>query len=364
MKFDFNKIHLQNIKGAFEEKTGVRLTDARKNKRPAIKSAVALATLAAMFFLAVFGNTWINPHNENIFVIKAYAMEQQADGSIELFEVNLPNERVGWVGALTDDNEFYLSVGLQCKGENIKSVEFTTDEGFFATLSLKTESGNPVVAITVDAGDGQLGNIFVMYGTDFEKVGDKLILVLDNFEKAGSRLILDKGTMTDDLLIFWGNKNEEGRASVRTRPENVDIRAIVTFNDGQTQEQVVTLDFSGTGVYTIENIYDDGYWEIPNDLLELDEPLFPAIKGEFAAILRQDDTLEEIYINKVALYTDTVRQNVWVVDFDVKPKPEHMAKWLAGNGEERGDWIMHKWVYIEVTVQNGALVAEIIGTEL
>ncbi|GHU49290.1 hypothetical protein FACS1894127_2160 [Clostridia bacterium] len=194
-----------------------------QRKLPLFRSAVALATVAAVFCLVMFGTTLLNPQTDNVFSIKAYAMEQQTDGSVELREVDLINQDHIWSG-YNDGENIYLNVRLKCEGENIKSVDFFTDEGFFAKQYIKMENGK-IVTDNVPISYVGDSHTLVMYGTDFEIVG--------------SKLTLEKDVMTDDLLLFLGS-SINGRM-----PLTMTIRALATFNDGKTQEETLMIDFPG-----------------------------------------------------------------------------------------------------------------------
>ena len=101
-------------------------------------------------------------------------MEQQADGSVELREVDLINQPHIWGGYIDSEN-IYLNVRLKCEGENIKSVDFFTEDAFFAKQYIKTENGK---IITENVPMFYVGESYTlaMYGTDFEIVGNKLTL--------------------------------------------------------------------------------------------------------------------------------------------------------------------------------------------
>lgn len=201
------------------------LSQEQHKKRPFFRSAFTLATTAVVVICLLFGNMLLNPHGDNVFSVKAYAMEQNADGSIGLREVDVVDQPDVW-GGYTDGKVFFVSVGLKCEGENIKSVEFSTDEGFFAKQHIgDLKNSEDVMTMYVGA-----ESRIAVYGTDFETVGDKIIL--------------DKDTLTDDLLLFWGTENND----LKDIPQKIDIQAKATFNDGGTDERTVTIDLSGTGL--------------------------------------------------------------------------------------------------------------------
>ncbi|MDR1132142.1 MAG: hypothetical protein LBL15_06980 [Oscillospiraceae bacterium] len=211
---------------ALEARVLNKILQKRRRKRPVLKTAVSLAT-AAVICLAMFGAPLLTPRADNAFSIKAYAMEQQTDGSVALREVDLINLPHVW-SAYIDDENIYLNVRLKCEGENIKSVDFFTDDAFFAKQYIKMKNGKIVTGNVsmLYVGESQT---LAMYGTDFEIVGNTLTL--------------DQDTMTDDLLLFLGTENIEGLV-----PSAMTVHAAVTFDDGETREETLVLDFTDEGV--------------------------------------------------------------------------------------------------------------------
>ena len=156
------------------------ISQKQHKKRPRFRSAVTLATTAAVVICFLLGNMLLNPHGDNVFFVKAYAMEQQADGSIGLREVDVVDQPDTW-GGYFDGENFYVSVGLKYEGENIKSVDFTAAEGFFAKQYINNLS------------DEDEEDILKMYvGAD-----NRLVMAGEDFEIAGDRITFDDETMTD-----------------------------------------------------------------------------------------------------------------------------------------------------------------------
>jgi len=205
----------------------------QQKKRPVFKTAVSLATAAAVICLMVFGSTFISPQGDNIFTIKTYAMEQLADGSIELREVDLVNRNPIW-SSHNGGSVFYVNANLKCEGENIKSVEFFADNGFFAKQYLNIENGKIITEDGVTAsyfkGPNDAYYTLVRYGNDFDVIGNSFTL--------------DKDVMNDGFLLFVGVEVSDWRDS----PSEITVRAVATFNDGKTQEQTIILDLTtGSG---------------------------------------------------------------------------------------------------------------------
>ena len=203
--------------------------EKQHKKRPVFKVAISLTAAAAMICLMVFGIQLTPTQDENMFAIKAYAMEQQPDGSIELRELDLVNENPYW-SSYNDGSVFYVNANLKCEGENIKSVEFFADKGFFAKQYLTIDNGKIITEAGVPA------SYFMAPGdTDYT-----LIRYGNNFELIGNSFTLDKDTITDDFLLFVGLEVSDWLE----RPMQITVRAVATFNDGKTQEQTLILDLT------------------------------------------------------------------------------------------------------------------------
>ena len=213
-------------------------------KRPLLNTAVLFAAAAAIC-LMVFGGTLLSPQSKNVFSLKAYAMEQLSDGSIELREVNLHSDTYHW-SFYNDGSVCYVNTTLKCEGENIRFVEFYADNGFFAKQYLKIENGKIIQEESVSAsyakGSGENDYTLLRYGTDFERIGNSFTL--------------DPNSVTDDYLLFVGMEV----SGERDNPSQVNIRAVATFTDGKTQEETIILNVEnavtamGTGVMTPDEI--------------------------------------------------------------------------------------------------------------
>ena len=212
----------------------------QQKKHTIFKPAVALVAAAAVICLMVFGGKLIpaqdiNMQDINMFAIKAYAMEQQPDGTIELREVDLVNEKPYW-SSYNDGKVFYVNANLKCEGENIKSVEFFTDNGFFAKQYLKIENGKIITEAGVPASyykaSGDTDYTLARYGNSFDIIGNSFTL--------------ERNAINDDFLLFVGVEVSDWRES----PSQITVRAVATFNDGKTQEQTIILDLTtGWGIF-------------------------------------------------------------------------------------------------------------------
>jgi hypothetical protein len=187
-------------------------------KRPVYRrrSLATLATAAALIICVVFGYLLMYPQNSgNFFALTAYALEQQEDGIVVFREVDLHTNET-WRG-LSDGVNIYLNLGLSFTGENIESVRLSVDEGFYAKQYVVDENSRDVPMIV---GDG----VIHLFGTEFEKIGNNVIL--------------ERDTMTDNLLLFWGFDS----AGQDDLPHAIAISATATFNDGKTQEKYIVLE--------------------------------------------------------------------------------------------------------------------------
>jgi len=167
---------------------------------------------------------------DNAFSVKTYALYQEEDGAIDIQEINLVNEVGAW-GGYYDGQYFYVSIGLKYEGENIKTVEFSVNEGFFAKQYIE-DNHEGVTRLYVGA-DNQL----VVYGDDFEIVGDKASF--------------DNEAINENLLLFWGVETSDAMNSI---PAEINITAKCIFNDNTSQSQTITIvvaDKEGAFVYPI-----------------------------------------------------------------------------------------------------------------
>lgn len=314
----------------------------RKKKRPVLRSLAALATAAAIFAVAVWGNMLLNP--KNTFTVNAYAMEANAEGKVELHSFDLVNQPEIWSGYATDSTLF-INVGLNCEGENVESVAFSVDNGTFAKLNIDETKFAPSQSSSL------------LYINKDEKIP---LSYLD-FVPEGNEIVIHENELSDHLLVFWGKEIE----NIKNLPDKIDIMATVTFVDGKTKQQTITIDLSGEGVYSLLNVAEEKIYGVHDNEPVIDESYLPEVEQAFLSQIDQDGTLEDIRIQKIQPYEDTLRQNVWSVTFDVLPRPEHRTMWVAGNGEDGNDgWIINKELFVEATMENGKIEVEILGTGL
>ena len=250
----------------------------RKKKHRWLKVGVAAACLG----LALLAVIWEMPNPANMFVVKAYALEEQEDGTIGLRESDLL-QQPDVSGGYYDGEHLYINVGLRYEGENIESVTFTTEEGFFAKQYISALSTEKNVS-----------RLYV--GAD-----STLVLVGTEFEIAGSQITLNGETMTDDLLLFWGMESETG-----AHPFKIEMNAVATFHDGRTQEVPISLDLSGVGMAISSDAWSEEdrqesmeisayYEELPLEKCELLEESIEPVTDVYEAHMGTGSTLLTLY---------------------------------------------------------------------
>ena len=228
--------------GEVRERVLDRVAQRQHNKRHICRTAIPFAAVAAVICLVVLGGIFLTPQSENVnfFSLKAYALEQQPDGSIEMREADLLGDTYYWT-TFNDGSVFYLNANLKCEGENISSVVFFADNGFFAKQYLRTENGIIIqeegVPASYSKAPGDIDYTLVMYGHEFDVVGDSFSL--------------DSGPVADDYLLFVGVEVSDWREP----PPQITIRATATFNDGKTQEETIVLDLANAGLGTGVVVY-------------------------------------------------------------------------------------------------------------
>lgn len=178
-------------------------TAARRHRW--LKYGLAAACLCAVLLVSFLRT----PRPDNAFYVKAYELALADDGTVELKETDLLDRPDIWSGYFSGEN-FYLSVGLRYDGSNIKSVAFITEEGFFARQYIGNFTDEENSFRMYAGAEDRL----VMYGTEFEIVGDMITL--------------DDKAMTDDLLLFWGTQ----AADMSEVPEHIEIKAVAVSATG------------------------------------------------------------------------------------------------------------------------------------
>ena len=184
------------------------------------------AAAAALLCLAVLAQALLPRQAGGIFTVKAYALDLDENGTVVLREEDLLETSDYW-GGYCDGENFYINMGFRYEGENIESVTFTAEEGFFARQWITPGLSEEDVSAIYAGPENQL----LVFGEDFTV--------------CGSSVTLEGPEMEEGLLLFWGVE----ALSSDDIPKNPGITAEAVFRDGSTQTVPVTLDLSGTGVY-------------------------------------------------------------------------------------------------------------------
>lgn len=267
------------------------LEAAEKSPAPQRHRWFKYGLVAACLCVAVLLSYWGAPKPADAFFVKAYALEIADDGTVGLKETDLMDQSEVWFGHF-DGKNFYLSVGLRYDGNNIKSVDFITEDGFFAKQYIGSLSPGNGISQTYVGPENKL----VMYGEEFEIVGD--------------RITLNDETMTDDLLLFWGTQ----AADMREVPEQIEIKATATFYNRRTQEVTIPIDLSRLGTGDVPWIP----WVLTYDISEEDIQRNSEIKDYYMSLpLEQCELLEESIETVTDVYEVKLRGSTsWIRYFD------------------------------------------------
>lgn len=210
----------------------------QKEKKPIFKRpAFKMATAAVMCFV-IIGCLIVNPlvKDANEFSLKAYAMDTQ-DGPSAMRPMDDQGGMIAsdvWLAyfELKEDTiSFYIDVGWQIEGENIKKAEITIDDGYFYKKLERYE---------------------------FEKIGNTVILEKE-FIHQGDMLYVGYDrpvTYEEGEITYHGEDAQTGETwdytSVETRPvyeviDKIVLHAVVTYDDGATEEKDMIFDASEAG---------------------------------------------------------------------------------------------------------------------
>ena len=182
------------------------------------------AVIDAMVCLAVLLHTLLPQQSAGLFTVKAYALDLDESGMVVLREEALLEKSDYW-GGYCDGENFCINIGFRDKGENIESVTFTTEEGFFAQQRITPGMSEEDVSAIYAGPEEQL----MVFGEAFTVCGSSVTL---------------EGSEMEEGLLFWGVQ----AISSDDIPKNPKITAEAVFRDGGTQTVDVHLDLSGTGV--------------------------------------------------------------------------------------------------------------------
>jgi len=198
------------------EKCIQQTTIHKKHIKRSPPRSMALAATAAVLVLCFF-LFWNSARQaSNSFSIKAYALEYSENGSIVMHEGHTAEATI-MSGSMTGEEEgstfcdLYFSFCFDVKGENINGVEFFTDgEGDFKKVQYLTKNGEFV--------DSEHG-----------------LTVISEKYLGNSFTLDDLGSLTDGYVLLAGKHGPVYESFTLT------VRAVATFNDGATQEEIFDI---------------------------------------------------------------------------------------------------------------------------
>ena len=269
------------------------------SKRPVFRRVAAVATAAAILLFAVFGTNLFNQDGDifptNPFVMRAYAMELQPDGTYVRREIDI-TQLDGW-GSHYDGETLYIGLGLwfEFEGENINTVEFSLENGFFATQYIGNRGATPnIPSFHVATGLDFTTSRLVMYGFDFDKIGDTI-----TFDNA----------ISNNILLFWGS-HDIGYGDWLQSDMTIEIDINVTFEDGEIHNQQMVLGFqnrqgSSVGWFGAIETPLWQYWRhAPTN--EQTQYLMNASLESFQLISESVMTFEREYVFSIDDYTEPI----------------------------------------------------------
>ena len=188
----------------------------RRHRRPLWAAAACLCLIAALTLALML------PGRGGDFVLQAYALTQDEAGQVTLQELLLDEEDM-W-GGYYDGENLYINVALGCRGEDLKEVTFSVEQGFLARQDLsqlQQEKDLPKLFVGAE-------QRLAVWGRDFEILGNQATVPAEELE---------------NTLLFWGTATEDPHA----HPQTVTVTAQATFVSGRQQTEELTVDLSGMG---------------------------------------------------------------------------------------------------------------------
>ena len=238
----------------------------RERKRLSWRPAIALATAVAAFAVFVFGGLpflggesgngglpGLNGSN-NSFTLRAYAMTEQEDGTLAQgaewgitdgriaveFDDRLEVAHLGVQGVFSSPEVMggdllglIISTGLgfRLDGENIVSARLTADQGFFQVIRTDNQTYWYIDRVdgTFDLNDANLSSMLI-WGYEYRYPAPIPETIRDG---ATTRAVTERNepATAQDRVTATANK----------LPETVMFTAIVTFEDGEEQVELITF---------------------------------------------------------------------------------------------------------------------------
>ncbi|MCL2353237.1 MAG: hypothetical protein FWC69_01250 [Defluviitaleaceae bacterium] len=238
------------------EKQSEIKTIKTKDKPPFMRRAITFAAAAAVMMFAIFVVNILNQNGSgnNVFSFRVYGAEMQPDGTLIWREIDI-TQLHGW-GGYYDGEVLYISLGLwfEFEGQNIDTVEFSLEDGFFATQYIGNWGQTPgVPRAHVGIPPCFTTSRLVQYGHEFDKVGNTITF---------------GNTMPDDILLFWASY-DIGMNEWMFGDMVLEIGVKATFDNGEVQQQQLVLNFQdnpgGGTMWTPEGVLPE-----PEGFLRLD----------------------------------------------------------------------------------------------
>jgi len=192
------------------------------------KPMFIVAFTAVIVVCVLFANILINPKSGNTFTLKVYAMSQLDDGSIELSAAYSSDEQPLW-GIFNGGTIYFLTADLKCEGENIRAVTYYAEDCFFSKINVeerKAENEKFTVIVSRTSSPN-----------DISGEADTHIIWHSGFGLQANVIKLSKNDLADDFLLLVGIFADDENGI----PPQITVRAVVVFDDGETQEQTLTL---------------------------------------------------------------------------------------------------------------------------
>ncbi len=188
----------------------------RRHRRPLWAAAACVCLVAALTLALVL------PGRGGDFVLQAYALTQDEAGQVTLRELLLDQEDV-W-GGYYDGENLYINVALGCRGEDLKEVTFSVEQGFLARQACRSCSRRKTCPSSLWARSSgwPCGAMTLKFW------GNQATVPAEELE---------------DTLLFWGTATEDPHA----HPQAVTVTAQATFVSGRQQTEQLTVDLSGMG---------------------------------------------------------------------------------------------------------------------
>jgi hypothetical protein len=226
-----------------------KVTAKRQHKRRVIPAFAAIAAALAVVILVY---SLIPGQTGNSFAAAAYTIGYRADGTTERIELDMSTElqedgaaeqikvdlstSLSGLGSVFSDGLYlYINIVFDITGENIKSAEFSivdgAAQGFFARQLIDNDD------VRISVRDGPDSRLNILFGTEFELLGDRMVLEDMEPEKYSYAIALTSRyglpTRLDPYLMY------------HFPPEALGVQIDVMFEDGETQTQLMSLNFSG-----------------------------------------------------------------------------------------------------------------------